>query len=574
RDGDMAGGDLPGWLPELIGRGRSVLLADRRGECIYSACEHYHRCFIEKSVRRARRADIVVANHALVMVQAALGGLDDNTIPTRYVFDEGHHLFDAADSAFSGHLTGQETADFRRWLMGAEGRRTSRARGLRRRLEDVVAGDDASMSLLDEALRAGRFLPNEGWPNRVMDGKPNGPTEAFLALARNQVLARTRDPESPYGLEVEAGEPIEGLVDAARILTDSLEGISRPLGLLADRLETRLDAEAETLETTMRLRMEALTRTIRRRANVQVNGWRQMLKSLGAPAVPGNVDWLAIDRMDGRDIDVGLHRHWIDPAIPFIDFVARPAHGLLVTSATLSDGSGEDESDWEVALDRTGARHLDHPAVLTRSRSPFDYPNATKVLIVNDVRKDQMDQVAAAYRELFLAARGGALGLFTAISRLRAVHRRLAEPLESAVVPLYGQHVDAMDLPTLIEIFRAEEDSCLLGTDAARDGMDVPGNALRLIVFDRVPWPRPDILHRARRTAFGGRHYDDQITRLRLKQAFGRLVRKSDDRGVFVLLDPMMPTRLTTAFPEGVSVERVGLAEAVVATRSFLTHSD
>jgi ATP-dependent DNA helicase DinG len=103
-----------------------------------------------------------------------------------------------------------------------------------------------------------------------------------------------------------------------------------------------------------------------------------------------------------------------------------------------------------------------------------------------------------------------------------------------------------------------------------RDGVDVPGRTLRLIVFDRVPWPRPDILHRARRKHFGGRHYDDSIARLRLKQAFGRLVRRADDKGVFVLLDPMSPSRLFGAFPPGVEVQRLGLAEAVAAICGFL----
>jgi ATP-dependent DNA helicase DinG len=59
------------------------------------------------------------------------------------------------------------------------------------------------------------------------------------------------------------------------------------------------------------------------------------------------------------------------------------------------------------------------------------------------------------------------------------------------------------------------------------------------------------------------------ITRLRLKQAFGRLVRRADDHGVFALLDPMMPSRLLGAFPEGVEIQRVGLAEAVRGTREF-----
>ena len=77
-------------------------------------------------------------------------------------------------------------------------------------------------------------------------------------------------------------------------------------------------------------------------------------------------------------------------------------------------------------------------------------------------------------------------------------------------------------------------------------------------------------MHRARRKAFGARAYDDMITRLRLKQAYGRLVRRATDRGVFVLLDSRMPSRLAGAFPEGVEIERVGLAEAVAETTRFL----
>ena len=157
------------------------------------------------------------------------------------------------------------------------------------------------------------------------------------------------------------------------------------------------------------------------------------------------------------------------------------------------------------------------------------------------MRKDDLDQVAAAYRALFLAAGGGGLGLFTAITRLRQVHKRIAGDLDEAGIPLLAQHVDAIDTSTLVDIFRAEEDACLLGTDAVRDGVDVPGRSLRLIVFDRVPWPRPDILHNARKAHFGAKAYDDMITRLRLKQAFGRLVRRADDHGVFALLDPRCP---------------------------------
>ena len=73
RDGDMIGGDFPAWLKDLLGAGLTTDLTDTRGECIYSACRHYRNCFIEHTVRRAGAADIVVANHALVMIQAAMG---------------------------------------------------------------------------------------------------------------------------------------------------------------------------------------------------------------------------------------------------------------------------------------------------------------------------------------------------------------------------------------------------------------------------------------------------------------------------------------------------------------------
>ena len=104
----------------------------------------------------------------------------------------------------------------------------------------------------------------------------------------------------------------------------------------------------------------------------------------------------------------------------------RPAQGLVITSATLTESSGDSETDWAAAEMRSGAVHLPNPALRARVPSPFDYAGQTRVLVVNDVRKDDLGQVAAAYRALFIAAGGGALGLFTAIARLRAVHGRIA----------------------------------------------------------------------------------------------------------------------------------------------------
>jgi len=575
RDGALVAGDLPGWLADLVGRGLIASLTDRRGECIYSACPHYSRCFIEHAVRRARRARLVVANHALVMIQAALAAADGDaefSLPTRYVFDEGHHVFGAADSVFSGHLTGIEMAELRRWVRGAEAgsSRRSRARGLRARLLGLIEEDPAAERLLNTAVGAAGALPAEGWLARVGAGEGSGPAERLLGMVRRQVYARSADADNGYGLECDIQPLVPGLAEAAAELDNSLAGLLRPLTELAERLQQRLEAEAETLDTSSRVRLDSLARSIKRRALLDLAGWRAMLASLPERAPPEYVDWLAVEREFGRDRDVGVHRHWIDPALPFAEHVLRPAHGAVITSASLRDGTGEPGIDWAAAEERTGARHLVEPAIRVGLDSPFDYARQTRLFVVRDVAGDDANAVAAAFRELFLAAGGGALGLFTAIARLRQVHQRIAPLLEARGIPLLAQHIDGYDVATLVDIFRAEPDACLLGTDAVRDGVDVPGRSLRLIVFDRVPWPRPDILYRARHAHFGGGRYTDRETRFRLKQAFGRLIRRADDCGVFVMLDPRLPTRLCGAFPKGVEVRRVGLAEAIAETKAFL----
>ena len=79
-------------------------------------------------------------------------------------------------------------------------------------------------------------------------------------------------------------------------------------------------------------------------------------------------------------------------------------------------------------------------------------------------------------------------------------------------------------------------------------------------------------MHKARREHFGGRHYDDMITRLRIKQAFGRLVRRASDRGVFVMLDARTPSRLLQALPEGTDILRLGAGRCYRRDRRLPGH--
>ncbi len=570
-DGDVTGEGFPGFLPPELRRHE---LTDRRGECIYSACAHYRRCFVEHSIRGARDADIVIANHALVMAHASRHPVhseaDDATGPLRYVFDEGHHLFDAADSAFAAVLSGAEMAELRHWIRGPEGRR-SRSRGLEDQLRDLISGEEATHDLR-QALTAAGALAGEGWLARVKGGMGRGAGEEFLARIYQHVLARSPSSTSPYAIEAEVQPSDPDLRDAARELDHALTRLAVPLQRLAGQLRSKLDDDAAKLETVQKSRIEAAARGLERRTQLVIPAWRDMLAAVEHEQTKQTefALWYEIQRESGRDIDVGLHRRWIDPTIPFAETVLKNAHGVLITSATLRDtAEAIAETGWRSAEVRVGAHHLPLPPRRAVFDSPFNWPEQARVFVVRDIPRGDRTQLAAAYRELFLCAGGGALGLFTAIGTLKDVHARIAEPLSAAGLMLYAQHIDALDTATLVDLFRADENACLLGTDALRDGIDVPGRSLRLCVFDKVPWPKPSILHKARRERFG-REYDDLIARLRLKQAFGRLVRSETDRGVFVILDGACPSRLLAGLPPQISAIRCGLKQAVEETRRFL----
>jgi len=585
RDGDMTGGDYPAWLPTLFhvspaAQASAANLVDRRGECIHAGCMHYRACFVEKAIRGSRRADIVIANHALVLTQAAFDGAraargskadGETSLLKRIVFDEGHHLFDAADSAFSAQLSGAEAAELRRWIRGPEGR-GRRGRGLEARLAAVLGDHEEAQQALLDATRAAAALPGEGWSGRIAppngEVNPIGPIEAFLVAVLEQLRARSAP--SDVGMECAARPALDLVRATAREAAAALAKIEAPLVALARGLEDVLDAEAATLQPSDRARIEGALRGLDRRARMTLPAWRSMLRAIDEDSEddPDFVDWFDATFLYGRVVDAACRRHWVDPTEPLTNAVIAPAHGVLVTSATLADPTLEDP--FALAEMRTGAARLPERPKTLKLASPFDYAAQARALVVTDVARDDARQVAAAMRELFLAAGGGGLGLFTAIRRLKAVHERIAAPLADKGLALYAQHVDPLEVGALVDIFRAEEDACLLGTDAVRDGVDVPGRSLRLLVFDRAPWPRPDLLHKARRVRFGGKGYDDSVARGRIAQAFGRLIRRAEDKGVFVMLDAASPTRLFAGLPPGVEIQRVSLVEAIETVAAFL----
>lgn len=577
RDGDLIGGDFPSWLNDILGKNKISALTDHRGECFYSACPHYKKCFIEKNIRCAKYAEIIISNHALTL-NNSMQNYDTEDLINRYVFDEGHHLFDTANDVFSSHITGFEGAELRRWLLGSgvKGQNDAlRIRGLKNRLKDVIEGNSKACDYLNLALKAALCLPDFGWQRRINANNALGSFEEFLMLVKDEVYKRAVNNEKNYNIECEIFPSSNLLINAAENLAKELKNIEYPLTRLILELKKILEVKIKELSTLERNRIDAIINSINKRVIITINTWIAMIETL-KQGLPNDkfCDFFEIERAGGYDIDCGFHRHWVNPMYPFSLAFKHKVHGMIITSATLVDKSGTLENDKKSMEIFSGIKDLMKDENLYQPfyvniKSPFDYQNQTKIFIVNDINKNSANDVAKAYAELFKASKGGALGLFTSIERLKSVYQKIKTEVNNQEIALYSQHNDNLSLSTLIDIFKAEENSCLLGTDALRDGIDVPGNGLRMVVFDRVPWPRPNILQKARCDKFGKEYYTDMLTRLKLAQAYGRIIRKANDKGVFVILDKSTPSRLLSAFPDGVTVKRCGIAQALEDIGSF-----
>ena len=154
---------------------------------------------------------------------------------------------------------------------------------------------------------------------------------------RGTVYARATAQDAGYGLETELAEPDPALVEAAAPAVEALEQLLRPLVALGKRLEAVLEDAPDWLDAQARARVEGAIGGLAWRAQT-LAAWIALAARIGGPADPDFVDWLAVERVEGREYDIGLHRHWLDPTRPLAETVLKPAHGVLVTSATLRGG--------------------------------------------------------------------------------------------------------------------------------------------------------------------------------------------------------------------------------------------
>ncbi|KGM12135.1 ATP-dependent DNA helicase [Cellulomonas carbonis] len=231
----------------------------------------------------------------------------------------------------------------------------------------------------------------------------------------------------------------------------------------------------------------------------------------------------------------------------------------VLTSATLELGGSFDPLARAVGLDpahrreegddggdRAGADDL--PWRGLDVGSPFEYPRSGILYVARHLPPPgrdgsspaQLDEIAA----LVEAAGGATLGLFSSRRAAVAAAEAMRDRLD---VPVLCQGDD--QLPTLVRRFAEDDATCLFGTLSLWQGVDVPGPSCRLVLVDRIPFPRPDDPVRAARTESveraGGNGFmavSATHAALLLAQGAGRLVRTDEDRGVVAVLDPRLVT--------------------------------
>ena len=217
---------------------------------------------------------------------------------------------------------------------------------------------------------------------------------------------------------------------------------------------------------------------------------------------------------------------------------------VILTSATLTVGDSFDVAAAALGLLGEGAPRWTSIDV----GSPFDYRKQGIMYVAGDlkppgfgVHEGQLERL----RELCEASEGGALGLF---SSKRAAERAAEYMREHSDLNILLQGESS--LKALVEEFSEDVDSCLFGTMSLWQGVDVPGDSCRLVVMDRIPFPRPDDPIAQARTEAVNRHRGNGFmavsahhAAIRMAQGAGRLIRSVSDRGVVAVLDSRVATK-------------------------------
>lgn len=459
--------------------------------CLGQRCPLYEDCFVTRARRRAEAADVVVVNHHLFFADLSLrsSGRGEGVLP-RYdavIFDEAHALEDAATPHFGFHVSSHQVEDLCRDAVGALGH------------GDVRAG------MLD-ALAA----------------RLRSHAEAFFHAV-------------PRAVGLERGEGREGSV---RLTPPAIERLGSLVGALTDSLAALASFASEVEEpdvAALGRRGEELT---------------EALSFISNAVSPDYVYWA-----EGRGRGLALRAAPIDIARELQGRLYGGVDTVVFTSATLTAEGRFDFFARRVGL-LTGADGEEgageggpaEPPLQVSVPSPFDYERQAALYVPAHLPEPNQPGFAEAVADELVALAevtgGRAFALFTSLRNMEQVYQLARERLPYQVL-LQGERPKA----ALLEAFRREP-SVLFAAHSFWEGVDVPGDALSLVVIDRLPFASPgDPLVAARIHQLQERglepfgHYQLPQAAISLRQGFGRLIRTREDRGAVAVLDKRLRTK-------------------------------
>ena len=502
------------------------LVCSEGDACNALRCPDREACFVLRARREAAAARVLVVNHHLLFADLAIraaggrtsGGAGRDTLASaavlpgfsRIVFDEAHAVESNAASFFSERLARAGLERLAGRLVSA---RFGGTRGLipRRTAWFVGAGQEIG-----------------GLLKRV---------EQLRRLARRleRASAMQLGDEPAAVLDCGRGDELPELLDSVRsVLTTLAAAVASALDEVAP--DDRDDPDAVELRIQVR-RMRAAAHLCERLRTVDPRA---------TESAPGNaVRWIeAQRRRDGsRAARLVMTPVEVAPLMRAAIFDRYPS--VVLTSATLTVAG--DFAFWcgRVGLADVSAR----PVFTEQYPSPFAYRE--QVLV--GIPEDAPEPGAAAHQSwlgrylvaALRASRGRALVLFTSYAMLERSYRQVREPLAEFGISVLRQGDD--DRHRLMDRFRADTGSVLLATDSFWEGIDAPGEALSAVVICRLPFSVPSHPVAAAQMARVAATGADPFTALtlpravmRVRQGFGRLIRRHDDRGVVLFLDPRM----------------------------------
>jgi DNA polymerase-3 subunit epsilon/ATP-dependent DNA helicase DinG len=467
---------------------------------------------------RARQASlsahILVVNHALLLADVATG----NRVLPEYnylIIDEAHHLEEATTSALSFKTTQYIIDRAIRELgspnSGALGKLITILEG------NVPPSDFAAINYLIQQATdlAFRFQTTTQSFFHTIDQfllEQRDGNEIGMYAHQERILPATRTQPAWADVEV-AWEECESS------LKPLIDNVAKMIQALGDIKESLPEEDDDVISN--------LSSLYRRLTEIQ-NNLDGMVFEPRADAIY----WVEI-QPNNKQMSLNAAPLHIGPLMQ--KYLWNEKSSVILTSATLT-AAGE-FNYLRGRLNADGAYELS-------VGSPFDYESSVLLYIANDIpepsdRAGHQRAIEQGILKLCLATNGRALVLFTSYDQLKRTSRSISPLLGRNDIRVYEQGEGA-SANTLLESFRSDDHAVLFGTKAFWEGVDVPGEALSVLIIVKLPFDVPsDPIVAARSETFDDPFSEYSLPEaiLRFRQGFGRLIRTQSDRGIVAILD-------------------------------------